>query len=117
MRCCGPAALNGGLSGSLGPGGILILPLDSEFSFNFGDAGLEAELDLGYSLAFSEMACVIEVPQICAQFVQELAGKAVSHRLSILPQKGCSWERFDGWGTWRRGLKSCDDLAWRMFSA
>jgi hypothetical protein len=89
----------------------LVLPFDSELSFNFGDAGLEAALDLGYGLAFSEMACVIKVLQIGTQFVQELAGKAVSHRLSILTQKGCSWARLDGWRRRRRELNSCNNLA------
>ncbi len=76
------------LSGTLGPGGILILPFDSEFGFNFGDAGLEASLNLGYRLGLSEMACVIKVLKIRTELVQELAGKAVTHSCKFCHKRG-----------------------------
>gem|GEM_PF-6965707 len=62
----------------------------SEFSLYLGDADVEAALDLCDCLGFSaEVAGLIEVLQVCAQLIEEFAGKALTHRLMILPQSRC----------------------------
>lgn len=66
------------------------MSVDSELSLDFGDAGSEPALDLCNGLRVSEVAGVIEVLQVGLQLLEEFMGKAVAHRLMILPQNRCS---------------------------
>jgi hypothetical protein len=74
--------------------GVFVSSFDSEFSFYFGDAGAEAAFDLGDCLCLSEVAGLIEVPQVTPQLVEEFVGKAVAHRETILPQNWCRGGKF-----------------------
>ena len=58
--------------------------LRAELGFNFADSFMETALDLGNSFNLTQVTGLIEVLEVGAQFQQELLGKTVTHRKSIL---------------------------------
>jgi hypothetical protein len=75
--------------GRCGVGETVAFSPDSEFRLNFGDADTKPTFDLGNGLGLSEVTGLIEMLQVGAQFVEKLAGKAETHRKSILSQNRC----------------------------
>jgi hypothetical protein len=71
----------------------LLIALDSELSFDLGDASAEAALDLcdGRNLS-AEVVCVVEVLQVGPQLIEKFAGETMAHGQIILPQKECIGE-------------------------
>jgi hypothetical protein len=57
---------------------------EAESGFDFADSFAEAALDLRHSFTFAEVAGLVEVLEIGAQFQQELLGKPLAHRSLIL---------------------------------
>ncbi len=75
----------------------LALSSDSEFGLDFGDAAAKSAFDFRDGLGLTEVTGFIKVLQVGAQFVEEFAGKAETHRETILPQNRCSGEEIS-WG-------------------
>lgn len=61
----------------------------SELSFNFTNSLMQAVLDLRHSITFADVTGLIKVLEIGAQLQQELLGKSVAHRQSILHTERC----------------------------
>lgn len=68
----------------------------AEMRLDFANSLLEASFDLRHCLALANIASLIEVVKIGAQFLQQFLGKSVTHRSLILHlgQCGCKVTRF-----------------------
>jgi len=62
---------------------------DAKLGFDLANSLIEAALDLIDSVTRAQVAGVIEMLEVGAQFQQELLGRSVAHRRLILHMNGC----------------------------
>ena len=62
---------------------------DAKLGFDLANPLIEAALDLIDSVTRAQVAGLVEMLEIGAQFQQELLGRSVAHRRLILHMSGC----------------------------